>query len=198
MAKIFYVEDDIPKLYAYYDKKTGALLSVTNEKSLELEHAIEISSEEYTRLASGREKFTDYKVGYSKTADNKTVLALVPNSAYKYDFRNVIFEWITQLPTDTTDLLVTWDNNYKQWTFTLSDNAKNRLNQDIVPKNVYFFVMLEDDFDFLIRTIEIDTTLLVDSDTVQVPFVSNIEQKIDKITIASPIVFQSYGLLKNE
>ena len=63
----------------------------------------------------------------------------------------------------------------------------------LTPKLV-FFVTLETDFDFLIRTIFIDTQDLLSSKYLAIPFISTLETKIDKISISSKLVFQTYKL----
>jgi hypothetical protein len=57
---------------------------------------------------------------------------------------------------------------------------------------------LENDFDFLIRTIFVATEDLISQDSVIVNFESTFESHIEKISIASKITFQSYGLIINE
>jgi len=56
-----------------------------------------------------------------------------------------------------------------------------------------FFITLETDFDFLVRTITFNIKDLV-LDKVCVPFVSSVEEKIDKISISTKSLFSSYGL----
>jgi hypothetical protein len=58
--------------------------------------------------------------------------------------------------------------------------------------------MLANDFDFLIRTIFINVQDLILLDKVEKIFESRLEKDITKISIASNIVFQSYGLKIND
>ena len=115
-----------------------------------------------------------------------------------YGFRNNVFEWITDKPTKKTELTVTWNGIKSVWEFKLSNTAKERLEDSLVSKNVVFFVILENDFDFLIRTIFISTADLIKQDSVVINFESAFESRIDKISIASKITFRSYGLIINE
>jgi hypothetical protein len=188
----------LPKFYIYYDQPTGNILSVTNEKSVTLEYGVEITYEEFEKLASGRERFADWRIGYTRSADNKTALGLVPAETHGYTFKNKAFEWIVNAPTEDTELIVAWNGTAKTWTFTLSDACYERIVAGSVPSNLMFFVMLADDFDFLIRTILVDVQDLIANRIATVPFNSNIETKIDKISIASKLLFESYGLIINE
>ena len=58
--------------------------------------------------------------------------------------------------------------------------------------------MLANDFDFLIRTIVTSNQELIAMDSISRPFESTLEQDISKISIASRIYFQNYGLKIND
>jgi len=76
----------------------------------------------------------------------------------------------------------------------MSNAARQRVyDGKIATDKVKFFITLENDFDFLIRTIDINLTSLI-ADTVIVPFITMLELEIDKISISSKTVFDSYGL----
>jgi len=186
------------KFYAHYDKKTGEIYSIGNEVSNVYDNRIEITQEDHDKFLYGHEKFSDYLIGYIRTIDNKTVLALAPKADKGYAFKNNIFEWISDIPTKDTELVVTWDKENEWWIFSLSDNCKKRIEDNVTSDVLPFFVMLSNDFDFLIRTIFISMQDLVTFDNIKKPFKSQIEKNIDKISIASTIVFQSYGLKIND
>jgi hypothetical protein len=113
-----------------------------------------------------------------------------------YAFKNNVFEWISDTPTADTELVVSWSNT--SWTFSISDECRLRIKENITIETIPFFVMLSNDFDFLIRTIFINMQDLIAFDKIEKPFESRIEQDITKISIASKIVFQSYGLKIND
>jgi hypothetical protein len=186
-----------PRFYLHYDKKTGEILSVGNEISEVHKNRIEVTLEEHDRFLYGREKFHDWQVGYIRTNDNKTILALTPKTDQGYAFKNNVFEWIEDTPTKSTELTVTWDKPNNQWIFSLSDSAKNRL-KDKQSDPLVFFVMLANDFDFLIRTIVINSLDLINFNSITKEFNTGLEQDISKISIASKIYFQSYGLKIND
>jgi hypothetical protein len=103
-----------------------------------------------------------------------------------------VFEWITET-TDRVECLVTWNGPRKTWDFKLDPRIKDYYDVVVAPKLV-FFVTLENDFDFLVRTIFISLPDLITSEEISVPFTSKIENKIDKISISSKLIFKSYGL----
>lgn len=179
--------------YVYYDKKSGEILSVTAEKSSKYEYALKTTYEEVENFLTGTWHFRDYVVGYKRLANNKTVLAVIPVDDQSFVFRNNVFEWISETKKET-DLVVEWVGPKKEWHFYLGNKFKESYKDDLLTPKLLFFVTLETDFDFLIRTIPVELQDLVIQDKVVVPFESNIEQQIDKISIGSKIVFKSYGL----
>lgn len=187
------------EFYAYYNKSTNELLAVTNEKINFYPDCISVTKEDYEKFVISKEPFSDYIVGYARTPDNKTVLALVQKSNQGYSFKNNVFEWITEQPDTDTELVVEWSASDSQWLFSLSESAKVRASKDLLEMPaIVFFVILENDFDFLIRTIIIELDKLIEADKYPVSFTTNLENRIDKISIASKITFQSYGLIIHE
>jgi hypothetical protein len=181
--------------YVYFDKKTGQILAVSNETEPKFEHAIRTSFDDVEGFLTGRWKFKEYLVGYKRNADGVSSLAIVPATDLGYAFKNNVFEWITET-NERVECLVTWNGPKKTWNFEIDNRIKDYYDVVVAPKLV-FFVTLEDDFDFLVRTIFINLSDLITSDTVSIPFISNIENKIDKISISSKLVFKSYGLRIN-
>jgi hypothetical protein len=187
-----------PKYYLHYDKKTGVIISISNQLwILGNPPAFEITEEEHRQFRANEKKAHEYIIGYAKGISGKTELSLIPVTTQLYGFRHNIFEWIKTPPTDDTECIVTWDSKQQSWFFSLSEKAKERLGDGVMQSTI-FFIMLQDDFDFLIRSIIIDIKELVKEDVIQIPFSSNIESKIDKISVSSKIYFQSYGLIIND
>jgi len=185
-----------PTFYAHYDKKTGEIFSIGNEINPVYPSRIEITQYEHDRFLYGHEKFSDYQIGYIRTADNTTILALAAKAEHGYAFKNNVFEWISEPPTATTELIVSWSK--QSWTFSISEACRERIKENITVETIPFFVMLANDFDFLIRTIFVNVQDLILHDKIEKLFESRLEQDITKISIASNIVFQSYGLKIND
>ena len=179
------------KYYIYYDKKTGEIFAVSNEKTSRYEHGIEVNFEDAEPFLTGKQQFKDFQIGYHKDSGKTTVLSTT-NEFSGYVFNNKVFEWITEF-NNSADCIVEWNLRDKVWNFSLSREFKNTYNS-ILSSKLVFFVTLENDSDFLIRTIFIATQELLTSDCVTVPFESDIENKIEKIAISSKLVFKTYGL----
>jgi hypothetical protein len=178
--------------YVYFDKKTGRIVSIGSEPEPRFEHAIKTSLEEVEGFLTRRLNTRDYLVGYKRDQTGVSNLAIVPATDQGYAFKNNVFEWITETD-DNVECTVTWNGSTKSWDFKVDNNIKDYYDVVVAPKLV-FFVTLENDFDFLIRTIFINLADLITSDVMSFPFESNIENKIDKISISSKLIFKSYGL----
>ena len=184
----------VPVYRLYFNLESGEILAMSNEMRPEYDHFIKISYEQYDALASGREQFKDWSVIKTKTLDNEYGVELVQKEFQGHTFKNNMFEWIVDKPTKSTELTVHWDEYNSQWKFFMSNAARQRVyDGKIATDKVKFFITLENDFDFLIRTIDINLTSLI-ADTVIVPFITMLELEIDKISISSKTVFDSYGL----
>jgi len=181
------------KFYLHYDKKSGGILCVGNAKNPTFQHYIEITREDADPFISGEYKFGDYLVGNKRTADGKTEFAIVQKTDQGYAFKNNLFEWITEKKAKT-DCTVEWNSPDQAWYISLDPVYKKFINDNLIISTVIFFVTLETDFDFLIRTIPLDVQLLVNNDKIKVPFESKLEQDITKISISSKIAFRSYKL----
>lgn len=178
--------------YVYYDKKSGKILSVGNEKDDRYETGIRVEFKEVEGFLTNTWSFGDYLVGYKRDEEGNSSLGIVPATDQGYAFKSTVFEWITETDTDV-ECLVTWHAPNKSWRFSINKSLTNDHESILAPKLV-FFVTLENDFDFLVRTIFIDLQDLVSSEYLDIPFDTNIENKIDKISISSKLVFKTYGL----
>lgn len=182
-----------PKYYAYYNNKTGEILSVTNEKSSDYDYGIEITSYEANKLISGEWPFSGYIVGRKKQPNGTTIKCIMPIVDQDYVFRNNVFEWIEE-SDKFSELVVEWNLSKKLWSFSIDPSVKAHYEKELLLSKLVFFITLENDFDFLIRTIFIDMQELLTSSKVSIPFTSNKETDITNISVSSKIVFKSYGL----
>jgi hypothetical protein len=183
----------VPKFYLHYDKSTGRIFSASNEK--QNENFLEVPQAEYNDFITGKKKFFDYIIGNIKVPGKRAYTGLIPKADHTVVSRNSVLEWIIDAPNKSTDLTVTWDKN--RWGFSLSDKCKKSIGTDPIA-NLVFFVMLENNFNFLIRTIVLDSKQLLEQPIVNIAFDTKFENDIKLITIASKAVFDSYGLLIND
>ena len=179
---------------AYFNLDSGDILAVSNEIRDEYDHGIIIPYEQFESFVIGREQLKDWAVIKTKNPDNEYGVDLVQKEFQGQTFRNHMFEWIVDKPNKQTEMIVHWDEHKQHWIFMISDSARQRYyDKKITTKVIKFFITLNTDLDFLIRTIDIDLKSLV-ADKVVVPFQTNIETQLDIISISSKTVFDSYGL----
>ena len=179
--------------YVYYDKKTKAIISVTNEKNPDFEDGIEVEFEDIKNFLEGNWHFKDYIVDY---LDSSTKLAVMSKDEQSYIFRNSEFEWIIE-SDGYSEFVVEWDGPNKSWNFSLEESFRKTYNVITSPRLI-FFVTLESDFDFLVRTIIINTEDIVANERVIVPFETDLEHDIKRISISSKLVFKNYKLVVYE
>jgi hypothetical protein len=183
-----------PVYRIYFNLDSGELLAASNEPLDTYDYSIIVPYEQYESFILDRENFKDWLAVKTKTLDNEYGVELIKKEFQGHTFRNNMFEWIVDQPKKFTELVVHWDEYNKQWIFVISDLARQRYyDGKIATSVVKFFITLENDFDFLIRTIDIDLPSLI-ADKVVVPFTTTLESQIDKISISSKTVFDSYGL----
>ena len=188
----------VQKYYLHYDKKTGSITSVSNEKTINDKYSFEVPFLEYKLFVEGHKQTQHHLITYAKGISGKPELSLVKIADSLYEFKNKSFEWINKSPKKDTELIVNWDKKNGQWIFTLSADAKNRLKDELINPHTIFFIMLKDDFDFLVRSIVFKVEDLISNSTTNVPFTSEIEYYIDKISISTKLTFHSYGLIIND
>jgi len=178
----------------YFDIKTGEILAISNEENSLYEQGIVIDYPLYEKFVTGVEQFKDWTVTRTKNPDSESGLELVPRMQQELFFKNNMFEWITSKPSKKTELTVHWSPNESMWIFLISNKVRQQYyDNKYSMETLTFFVTLETDFDFLVRTITINIKDLV-LDKVCVPFIASAEKNIDKISISTKSLFSSYGL----
>jgi hypothetical protein len=181
--------------YVHYDKQTGQIFSVSNERNPKYEFSLEVSSDVAKPFIDGTERYTDYIIDYATDAEGKPVLGIISKFEQLNALRNNIFEQVLDTKNlDKKDFIVEWDKPNNCWNFSVNSKIKELLAKKGVTNTLVIFISLEADLNQLIRTIYIDTAKLTYTDKISEPFAHQLEKQIDKIVVASKLVFESYGL----
>lgn len=185
VIELSYVQPPI-QFYIYYEKKTGEIVSVSNELSLQKDF-IEVDEATAIPFLNGNIKFIEYVVAYTRNKENKLALGITPVADYLHGLKNKIYEQIVDVTTTDNEFVVIWDSINKQWGFKLNTSIDTDLLKELV-----FFISLSKNADMLIRTIKIKTEDL--TQVVYVPFDTIYEHQIAQLLVSTKLIFGSYGL----
>ncbi len=199
---IYFTEEELSQVFAqaapknyfvYYDKKTGNILSVTNEKTDKFEHFLEVEKSVIVPFLEGQQSINDYCVAY----DEKIGLTIIPKEEEFFIRRTNIFEIIkpTTAPEDK-EFIVEWNMKSWGWYFYLTPKARARLHEEGLAQRIAIFVTDASDLNLLLRIIYIDTSLLLFKEKVYHPFISTKEHDLSNLLVSSRLVFETYGLTK--
>lgn len=173
--------------YIFYDKKTGQIWSASTIKKSSSLDFIKVDFDIYEKFVSGQYQFNQYTV-------TGIPPSLVQVAAQGCDFKNKAFEWIIDKANNSSSLVVTWNKPSSCWNFSIAKSVKKELVDYNNTGNLVFFIILKNDLDFLVRSIQISVAELINTELITIPFTSSFEHDIDKISIASVRIFKTYGL----
>ena len=176
-----------PTYFVYYDPATGEILAVTNEVLSEFEYKLTTTYDEVVDFLSGTKRFIDYRVGLTPNSTTRSILF----KQIDHEIKTNLFVNIDNISNDA-DFTITWDLINSQWIFNF--------NKDITEypsSTLNFFIVKENNFNFLISTMRINMQLLL-LGPVRVPFTNNHERDIKNISIITKMIFNTYGLIINE
>jgi hypothetical protein len=195
---VFPLPPPINRFYVYYDKSDGTIIALTNGiiDTVGFDDYIEIPPVMHERLSNGTEKISQWMVSAVTTPDKEPVLELIPRKFKGLSFKNNSFDLILDVPLYDTELIVEWSGLTKHWVIGLSpDTQASIMGKHFATDKLSFFVVLENDFDFLIRSIYISPYELANK-KIYIPFSTKLEENINNIAVVTRRIFNSYGLIK--
>jgi hypothetical protein len=179
-----------PNMYLYHNN-LGEITALSNIKP-EAGDYLEVPKEKLVDFLSGKKNISRYKIDYFKFKDKDNT----PSKGNVFIPKDLIYTIPFIKKEDSVDVLVTHSKREELWYFSLSDNAKALVQSQNLDKTYQFFVIKDEDLNFLISTIEIrGSDLLSDK---SVPFSAPIEKHVYNVSIVTTKDFESYGLLINE
>jgi hypothetical protein len=184
---------------AYFNPETDSIFLVTNMPHDEHTHYAVITKDEHADLCNGKLKFSDCIIDRQiKLNGDVEYKMLTKQTASEFNFKNKSLEWIKSAPTDSTQFVIEWSKESKSWTFCVAEPGRKILEGAMYDSTLVFFVMLETDFDFLVRTFYIKLHDVLKAGKIVYEFESAFEENIAKLSIASNHFFESYGLKIND
>jgi hypothetical protein len=195
-TKIIQYEDLIDTdYYAYFDPLTDTILSVTNVRQSDFTHYAPITKDIHADLVSGKLSFDDCIIDRIIDSSGNIEFKLITKQIFEeYNYRSL--SWVKDSVTDSTEFVVEWNKN--EWIFYVTDIGRKSISGAQYDSTLLFFVILETDFDFLLRTISIRIHDVLKAGKINYNFESNIESNIKEISVATKSFFKNYGLKIND
>jgi hypothetical protein len=185
--------------YAYFNPETEKFHSSSNMLDLSLTHYAIIKVDEHIALCSGKIKLDDCMLDKQVDFDGTITYKLItPQLQNEFNFQNTLLEWVLESPVKDTEFTIEWNKVDRQWVFYISDAGREILEGPMYDSTLVFFVMLETDFDFLIRTFYIKLHTILKEGKLVYDFESKLEDDISKLSISTRRFFNSYGLKIND
>jgi hypothetical protein len=175
--------------YVYFDKVTGDILNITDQKNLNTEGVcFEIDSQTLHSLLPGTENSANFRV----TVDLNNKFNIVP----KVITLNPKLSSLTIIPrTDTLATLTVFnDIENKNWIVVLNEDEKQRLYGTVVTYMKQVYVTAKQNKNILYRSFNIDLNTLIALGSITVPHEMVIESITSKIQLFTIKFFDSYAL----
>jgi len=179
-------------VYYVYFEENGDISSVSNEKKEGKMNFLEFDYQDVEQFITGTESIINYRLSLM----DKDTPALVEKGQHLFDSNKSIFTPIDL--KDTGTLMITWNHKDCQWEFSLDEEYKDRLRSLGLTTTLLFFIALDKNVNFLIRTIKVDMRQLTSTPKVIVPFHHDSERDLNTISVSSKKFFDSYGLVAYE
>jgi hypothetical protein len=173
-------------MFVYYDE-LGNVTAISNEKNDSLLYA-EVLESKVIDFVSGAKDFSKYKIDYftfNKDDYKEKPLIDIPT--------NLIYIVPFVKKEDIIDIVITHNKENKTWSFNLSQSGIEVVKQQNRFKPYRFYIIKDNNPQFLLSTIELTGEQLLESPTVA--FKSKFENHVKTVGIATMKEFNSYGLL---
>jgi len=173
-------------MFVYYDE-LGNVTAISNEKNDSLLYA-EVLESKVIDFISGAKDFSKYKIDYftfNKDDYKEKPLIDIPT--------NLIYIVPFVKKEDIIDIVITHNKENKTWSFNLSQSGIEVVKQQNRFKPYRFYIIKDNNPQFLLSTIELTGEQLLESPTVA--FKSKFENHVKTVGIATMKEFNSYGLL---
>jgi hypothetical protein len=185
--------------YAYFNPETEQFFSSSNVLDSSLTHYAVIKEDDHRDICSGKIKLVDCILDKQVDFDGSIVYKLLTPQLYnEFNFQNTLLEWVSNSTTSNTNFVIEWNKSDRQWIFYVTDEGRKILDGSMYDSTLVFFVMLETDFDFLVRTFYIKLHEILKAGKIVYDFESKMEDNIHELSISTRRFFNSYGLKIND
>jgi hypothetical protein len=187
------------KYFAYFNPETLQITCVSNNTEPQEEHFVEMPLEDYLLIGQAKKNMHDYKINRTVNFDGTVAYQLMTQQIFEeYNLKSKSFVWVKDKVSNLSEFVVEWSGTNKTWTFRITDQGRQFLSGPQYDSTIVIFLTLETDFDFLIRSFYLRIHDLLKSGKIVYDFESNIENKIDNISVVTKKMFNLYGLKIND
>lgn len=185
--------------YAYFNPETEQFFSSSNVYDPSYTHYAIIKKTDHEDICSGKLTFSDCVLDKSVDFDGTITYKLITSQLYnEFNFHNMLLEWVNEPFEQTTEFVIEWNNAEQQWAFYVTEAGRNILSGAMYNSTLAFFVMMETDFDFLVRTFYIKVHDILRVDKLVFSFENKLETDIQHLSISTKRFFNKYGLKIND
>jgi hypothetical protein len=185
--------------YAYFNPETEQFFSSSNVHNTSYTHYAIIKKTDHEDICSGKLNLSDLVLDKFVDFDGTMTYKIITSQMYDaVNFHNTLLEWVSDTPSETTEFIIEWDNANQQWAFYVTELGRSMLNGAMYNTTLAFFIILETDFDFLVRTFYIKIHDVLKVDKLVFDFESKLETNIRHLSISTKRFFNNYGLKIND
>ena len=177
------------KYLVYFDPTTSNILTITNERRLDLSSFFEIDFEKVKMFLTGQQDPGNYKVVSNPSKTFEIVSKIVSHVSRSSSLVPI------KLSNNTdSSLTLIHSSKSKSWLITLSLSEQRRLINDIINYKINIFVTSRNNKNMLYRMISLELADLVKHQTITIPFTSSIEDNLSLISLSTVKFLESYNL----
>ena len=182
--------------YAYFDPETDKVFLVTNVLHDTHTHYAKITKDQHREICDGKVKFEECIIDRQFGLEGRIEHKLITKQIYdEFQFKNKSLVWVS---TDVADPEFVVEYESDHWAFTVTEKGRSILHGAMYDSTLVFFVTLETDFDFLVRTFYIRLHDVLKAGKITYTFESNFEKDITHLSITTKKFFNDYRLEIND
>jgi hypothetical protein len=175
--------------YVYFDKITGDILSITDQKTLEVEASyFEINTDDLAKSIPADEHAANFKVVTDLNNKFEIVAKVIK--------LNSMSSMLSLIPRSETLATMTIFNDIetKNWVVVLDEEERQRLQNSVANYTKPIFVTAKENKNILYRVIDINLNTLIALGSVTIPHEIVVESITSKIRLSTIKFFDSYAL----
>lgn len=177
--------------YVYFDND-GNLLSISNTNKDE-GNFVEVDPSDVENLIKGKEQFSQYCVIFDTLTKNFVLKHRFNDEDRVFNINNQIHK-LFRAEGIRSDLELTQDIKNKKWIFVLDETIRENFKSKniFIEKPLYFSLTEFNNPHILERILKITVKDLIENDSVEIPFETDLELDPDALSVYTIKRFETY------